>query len=123
MSGTYLLLMLSAFKPADSTKPVLLVSTNHSEGSEPVSEVKFVFSPSVEDALALLLDARSDATKASSEWIQIQRHRDTKVALEWGRHIAEVFQFVERVQQGEAVYQEIYERLCPDKFRVHGRKA
>ena len=123
MPGTYLLLMLSAFKPDDSTKPVLLVSTNHSEGSEPVSEAKFVFSPSVEDALALLLDARSDATKASSEWIQIQRHRDTKAALEWGRHIAEVFQFVERVHQGEAVYQEIYERLCPDKFRVQGRKA
>ncbi len=123
MPGTYLLLMLSAFKPADPAKPVLLVSTNYPEGSEPVSEAKFVFAPSVEDALALLLDVRLDAKNASSDWIQIQRHLDMKAALEWGRHIAEVFQFVERVQQGEAVYQEIYERLCPDRLRVQGRRA
>jgi hypothetical protein len=109
--------MLSAFKPKDTHLPVMFVSTHQEEGSVPVSEAKFVRAPSVEDALAYLLTCAKPDPRNSSEWIQIETHTTTQGAVNFGKYVAENFQFVEKEKQGEALYRQYYELYCPPALR------
>ena len=112
--------MLSAFRPEDKRLPVLFLSTHQEDGKRPVSEVRFVVAADTEEALALLLTVESPKPTQASGWIPVMEHRDTRAALEWGRHMAEQLQFVERRHLGEQVYRQYYDQYCPVSIRSKG---
>lgn len=113
--------MLSAFKPPrakDITRPVVVVSTHTDPASKvEVSEVNFVYSRTVEDALYQLLSV--EAGPHISGWIKIKEHPSVQAALAYGSEVAKAFQFKELADtKGYDLYNTLYGLFCPKHMKV-----
>lgn len=107
-----------AFAPSDKTKPIAILSTHptdSSEGKKFVSEVLFVYAPSIETALYHLI---SGGDLPSSSWHPVQYFDSYEEAMKWAVDIAERWQYVENRSKGEETYKWMYDRFCPEHLKV-----